>query len=234
MLLITYGLSFAQGINADAERQAQRGVADHSQGSNSSLKGAIEASLRLLLMEHAGRVAFQPKTRRELVGPFFDDYKRSVRMPHTWNDGDGWFVNYLGHPIHGAASGRTWLAHRPEHDLDLSLSSGYWASRARAARWAALYSLQFEFGLLSEASIGNVGLRPNTTGWVDHVVTPTGAFAIIVAEDALDKYLVQVVERRTDNRVLRAAARVALNPSRALANIADGRTPWFRTRGPLK
>lgn len=57
--------------------------------------------------------------------------------------------------------------------------------------WSAAYSLQFEIGPLSEASIGNVGMRPETTGWVDDVVTPLGAFGLIVAEDALDRYFVQ-------------------------------------------
>ena len=70
----------------------------------------------------------------------------------------------------------------------------YWASRGRATAWAAVYSVQFEFGPFSEASIGNVGLRPNTTGWVDHVVTPAGALGIMVAEDALDRYLIVRIE----------------------------------------
>jgi hypothetical protein len=43
--------------------------------------------------------------------------------------------------------------------------------------------VQFEFGPLSEASIGNVGMRPGTTGWVDHIVTPAGALWFTVAED---------------------------------------------------
>ena len=47
------------------------------------------------------------------------------------------------------------------------------AARARATAWAAVYSFQFELGPFSEASIGNVGLRANTAGSVDHVVTPT-------------------------------------------------------------
>ena len=38
-----------------------------------------------------------------------------------------------------------------------------------------MYSLQFEFGPFSEAAIGNLGLRTDTSGWVDHVVTPAGA-----------------------------------------------------------
>src|SRR5262245_49869569 len=131
------------------------------------------------MLEHAGRIVFQEKTRRELPGNFIVDYRRSLKVPTTWNDGDGWFVNYVGHPIHGAAAGRTWLVHHPDQDVELGLSKKYWVSRAWAAQWAAIYSLQFEVGPVSEASIGNVGMRPNTTGWVDHVVTPAGALAFI-------------------------------------------------------
>jgi hypothetical protein len=221
----------ASAIGEDRIVTANQKVAPDD--ANSRFVGALAASFRLLMMEHAGRVAFQDKTRRELDGPFFRDYVRSVKTPQTWQDGDGWFVNYIGHPIHGAAAGRAWLVHHPEDALDIGLSKRYWSSRAKAAQWAAFYSLQFEFGPLSEASIGNVGLRPNTTGWVDHLVTPAGAFVIMVAEDAVDSCFVRLVERHTRNRALRGTARVVLNPSRALANVVDGKTPWFRTRGPL-
>jgi hypothetical protein len=70
--------------------------------------GAIGDSLKLLMLEHGIRIALQPKTRRELGGPFIADYRRSVRWPEQWGDTDGWLVNYWGHPIHGA--GRTHLA----------------------------------------------------------------------------------------------------------------------------
>ena len=123
-------------------------------------RGALQDSVRLLAVEHSIRIGFQAKTRRELGGPFFKDYARSVRMPQTWGDGDSPFVNYIGHPIHGAAAGFVWLDHEDgAHDPDLGFSRAYWASRGRATAWAAGYSLQFEFGPLSEASIGNVGLR---------------------------------------------------------------------------
>ena len=201
----------------------------------STLKGAIADSFRLLLIEHTTRVAFQQKTRRELGGPFFSDYVRSVKIPDTWNDGDSWGVNYIGHPIHGAASGFIWLDHEDgAHDPKLGFSKEYWASRGRATAWAAVYSVQFEFGPFSEASIGNVGLNPNTTGWVDHVVTPAGALAFMVAEDALDRYLITKIESWTKNRVIRAAARITLNPSRTLSNAAQGRSPWARPVRPLR
>jgi hypothetical protein len=192
-------------------------------------------SFRLLAIEHTARVLFQQKTRRELDGPFFIDYLRSVKVPDTWEDGDSWGVNYIGHPIHGAASGFIWLDHEDgAHDPRLGFSKEYWASRGRATAWAAVYSVQFEFGLISEASIGNVGLHPNTTGWVDHIVTPAGALAFMVAEDALDRYLITRIESWTRNSVIRAAARIGLNPSRALSNAAQGRTPWSRPVRPFR
>lgn len=200
----------------------------------STWKGAFADSVRLLMLEHSARIAFQQKTRRELGGPFVRDYTRSVQWPRTWQDGDSWAVNYIGHPIHGAASGFIWLDHEDgSHDPKLRFSKEYWGSRSRALAWATGYSVQFEFGPLSEASIGNVGLRAGTTGWVDHVVTPAGALGFMVAEDVLDRYLIMRIESWTKNRALRAVVRTVLNPSRTLSNAAQGRAPWFRTVRPL-
>jgi hypothetical protein len=77
--------------------------------------------------------------------------------------------------------------------------------------------------------IGQSVRRPEAPGWVDHVVTPGGAFALLVAEDALDRYFVQWVERRVGNRVACATLRVVFNPSRALANTAEMRLPPIRS-----
>jgi hypothetical protein len=68
--------------------------------------GLLLDSLRLLVVEHSVRVALQPKTRSGLEGPFWRDYPRSVRVPRSWEDADIWLVNYIGHPLHGAAAGR--------------------------------------------------------------------------------------------------------------------------------
>jgi hypothetical protein len=199
----------------------------------SDLAGAFVASLKLLMIEHGVRIAFQEKTRVELDGPFWSDYQRSLRVPRQWEDSDAWWVNYLGHPIHGAAAGYLWLDHEPTAPPDIGLSTRYWSTRGRAAAWAAVYSLQFEFGPLSEASIGNVGLRQETTGWVDHVVTPVGAFGLIVAEDALDRFFVRWIEARTSNRFYRATLRLVFNPGRTLSNSASGKLPWYRPGRPL-
>ena len=218
--------AFAQSRGATLEP-----AAGHKRGTD--IGTVFGNSLKLLMIEHATRVLTQEETRQELSGPFWSDYRRSVRIPPRWNDSDPWQVNYIGHPIHGAAAGYLWLDADPNAPPELSLSGEYWWSRGRATIWTVVYSLQFEFGPLSEASIGNVGMKPGTSGWVDHVVTPVGALALMVAEDALDRYLVKWVEQRTTNRAWRASLRIALNPGRALANLASQRTPWDRQDRPI-
>ena len=230
VVLITIFGSSAD-LSAQGALSPSSGLDDDSRGAD--VLGAFADSLKLLLIEHGSRIAVQEKTRRELSGPFWSDYKRSVRMPKQWEDTDAWWVNYIGHPIHGAAAGYLWLDHEPSAPTDISLTSTYWASRGRAMVWSAVYSLQFEIGPLSEASIGNVGMRGDTTGWVDHVVTPTGAFGWIVVEDALDRFLVKWVEARTGNRLARAMMRLVFNPGRALSNTPIGRAPWSRDGRPL-
>ncbi len=204
-----------------------------SEANRTDVSGAILDSFKQLAWEHGIRVAFQDKTRSELGGSFWRDYKRSIRVPHQWEDGDSWLVNYIGHPIHGASAGYSWIDHGPEASREIGRSRGYWMGRARTLAWTTAYSLQFEFGPLSEASIGNVGQRPETTGWVDHVVTPVGAFGLIVAEDALDRYFVKWVERRTGNRFYRASLRLMFNPARTMSNTLRGRAPWHRPGRPL-
>lgn len=221
-------------VPAEAQDQILDGPPEPSP-TRATWKGAIADSFRLLMLEHIGRIAFQSKTRRELGGPFFRDYIRSAKIPDTWEDGDPWYVNYLGHPVHGGAAGFIWLDHEDgAHDPALGFSREYWTSRGRAVAWAAAYSVQFEFGPLSEASIGNVGLRPGTTGWVDHIVTPAGALGFIVAEDAIDRYVITLVESWTGNRLVRAIVRTIFNPSRAMSNVAQGRSLWHRPGRPLR
>ena len=218
----------ATAQNASAQQPSAQMSTGHQ------LLGTFVDSLKLLTIEHGLRISLQQKTRDELGGDFWHDYRRSLRVPQQWEDSDAWWVNYIGHPIHGAAAGYIWLEHAADRRPDITLSRGYWSSRAQATAWAAAYSYQFEFGPLSEASIGNVGLRSEDTGWVDHVVTPVGAFALMVGEDALDRFFVRWVEDRTGNRFFRAALRMTLNPARTLSNATTGHLPWYREGRPLK
>jgi hypothetical protein len=224
LLFLLAGTASAQDLAPTVTLEDGKGV---------DVLGAFGDSMTLLLIEHTIRIAAQEKTRRELDGPFWSDYRRSLRVPHQWEDSDAWWVNYIGHPIHGASAGYIWLDHDPDAPYQISLSRRYWATRAQAAAWITAYSLQFEFGPLSEASIGNVGMQPATTGWVDHVVTPMGAFGLIVAEDALDRFFVKWIEARATNRVARASLRLLFNPARTLSNAVGGHLPWYRRDRPL-
>jgi hypothetical protein len=207
------------------------GTQDDSNGTD--VLDVFADSFKLLMIEHAWRIGLQEKTRNELGGKFWVDYHRSVRIPQQWGDTDADWVNYIGHPIHGAAAGHIWLDHEPGAPYEFTPTRRYWTSRARAAAWSAVYSLQFEIGPLSEASIGNVGMRPETTGWVDFVITPIGAYGLLVAEDFLDRYLVQWSERGVKNPLLRMLIRMAANPGRTLSNSAGGRAPWHREGRPI-
>jgi hypothetical protein len=78
-----------------------------------------------------------------------------------------------------------------------------------------------------------VGRLPHTAGWTDLVVTPAGAFGVIVAEDLVDRYVLPWIERRVSNKAVRAIARMTLNPGRGTANVSQNRLPWARsTIGP--
>lgn len=211
-----------------AAAQALGGETGSNITSRTDIKGVLEDSIRFLMIEHAIRIGTQVKTRDALKGPFFGDYHRSVRIPAQWGDTDSWLTNYIGHPGQGAATGFIWLNHSHEAEIPFAMTRQYLSSRLRATAWAAGYSVQFEIGPLSEASIGNVGMNRATAGWVDYVATPAGGLGIMLAEDLLDRFVIQKVEDRTHSRVVRAALRMFLNPSRATANVSAMRAPWYR------
>lgn len=187
-------------------------------------------SLELTFYEHVMRVAAQDFTRSELKGPFFQDWFDSVHVPHQWNDMDSWEVNYLGHAIHGAAAARIWIDQR---EPKATTKAQYFKSLGRAYLFTIIFSEQYEIGPMSEASIGNVGLRAGRTGWVDQVWTPIGAIVWTMAEDAIDKYFLTQVDKHVPFIMARAAARMILNPGRMLANIGMNRVPWDRPGRPI-
>jgi len=88
-------------------------------------KGLFFDSLALLAIEHGIRVGLQPGTRRELRGNFWNDYRNSLRVPKHWEDTDAWLVNYVGHPVHGAAAGYLWLEHAPNAPITIEFDNRY-------------------------------------------------------------------------------------------------------------
>jgi hypothetical protein len=181
---------------------------------------------------HSYRLRVEPDTRAALGGPFFKDYFRALKHLRGWSDGDNFLTNYIGHPMMGATAGRILLQNTPrERHLNPALSREYLRSRLKAFGYATAFSLQFEVGLISEATIGNA--MPNQYSrhpfsYIDLVVTPTVGTAWLVGEDILERYVVRNIERWTENRTLRIFSRTFLTPTRGMANLMRLKWPWYR------
>lgn len=194
---------------------------------------AVKQSLMFLSLQH-GYAFTQPKTREALKGNFFKDYIKSVKSLRGWGDGGRFFTNYIAHPMQGSLTGFILIQNDPIGKIQpFGSSKSYWKSRIMAFAWSAAWSTQFEIGPISQASIGNVGLSGKQT-YVDLVMTPVGGIAMMVAEDAIDRFVMQSIERRTDNFYVIIFSRMLLNPTRTLANVFRFKPPWFRDRPRAK
>lgn len=196
--------------------------------------GAINQSTAFLFVEHGFRLT-QRKTRAALGGPYWRDYANSVRgVCCRWGDGDSAFTSYVAHPMQGAVAGYIQIQNDPKGmRLEFEHSREYWVSRLKATGWSALYSTQFEIGpFLSEASIGNVGLKPGTSGFVDFVTTPAGGFGFILLEDWIDKKWIRKRELAGDSVQRQRWWRMLLNPNRTFANLMRAKVPWHRDTRP--
>jgi len=128
----------------------------------------------------------------------------------------------------GAVTGYIQIQNDPAgRQVEFGKSKAYWRSRGWALAAAAIYSTQFELGPLSEASIGNVGLKAGTMATIDLVITPVFGLGMIVAEDAVDRYVLAKGERHW-GRAKTMFLRTLLNPNRSLANVIRIQPPWKR------
>lgn len=198
---------------------------------------ALRESAIFLGIQHSVLIGIQPWTRYELRGPLVKDYFRSIKGIRSWDDGDPFIDNYIGHPIQGALTGYIQVQNDPRGKRQqFGMHKEYWKSRLKAMAFSAAYSTQFEIGPFSEASIGNSGGKSYidhrgklTTGmgYVDLVVTPIGGMGWQVMEDILDRHISERVER-AGHRKWANFFRVALNPARTAANLLRLKKPWHR------
>ena len=73
----------------------------------------------------------------------------------------------------------------------------------------------------------------NGTGLTDFIVTPFGGAAVMLGEDAVDKYVIERLERHVHNRYLVATMRCFMNPTRSAGNFFSFEAPWRRDNRPL-
>ena len=207
--------------------------------SNTSAQGDADDDFRLgaataqtfgfTVFQHLVRLREQ-RTRQELGGAFFRDWlKAASHTGRNWNDGNKFFTNYVAHPMGGAVYADIYRQNNPrEKHLEIG-DAGYGRMLARAMLFSAVASTQFEIGPLSEASIGNVGMRnPRKMAWGDFVVTPALGAVWMLGEDVIDQRLLKRMDGT--NVVLRNTLRFFLNPSRTGANLSRRKWPWYRDR----
>ena len=170
-------------------------------------------SLAFLTVEHTFRYATEWGTRDAFDTPFWPGYLASVGNLHGWADGDPFLVNYVGHPMQGAVAGFIWQHNdRAYRDVVFGENRRYWKAKLRGAAFSYLYSVQFEIGLLSEASIGHIQAQFPQQGFVDHVITPTVGLAWTLAEDSLDRYVITLFEEHNRNPYYSIAAPFRVKP----------------------
>lgn len=193
------------------------------------LRAASSQAFGFTVFQHAVRLR-EAKTRRELDGAFLRDWLKSVsNAGRTWDDGGKFFTNYVAHPLGGAVYAHVYRQNDLRRKRLEIGEPGYGVMVRRAMIFSAVVSAQFELGPISEASIGNVGMRnPAKMAWVDLVITPMLGTAWMVGEDVIDERLLKQMDGA--NTVLRSTLRFLLNPSRGGANLSRGKWPWFRDR----
>jgi len=189
----------------------------------------MKSSLMYLGVMHSFRLATEAGTREGLHNSVVGGYFDALGAMHGWSDGDGYYENYLGHPIEGAVSGYIWIHNDPRYrTVQFGGDRDYWMSRLRAYAFAWAFSEQFEIGPISEASIGQIQRYCCAYGFVDHIMTPNGALAWVLAGDALDRYVTVPLENKTHSTATRILARLALNPPQSFANLMMFQYPWRR------
>jgi len=189
----------------------------------------MKDSLSYLGVMNGFRIGTEAGTREGLRNSVVGGYFKSLGAMHGWSDGDGYYENYLGHPIEGAVSGYIWIHNDSRYRVvQFGADRDYWMSRLRAYGFAWAFSEQFEVGPIGEASIGQIQRYCCAYGFVDHVITPNGGLVWMLAADALDRYVTVPFENRSHNTVLRILARVGLNPPQSFANLMMFQYPWHR------
>ena len=192
-------------------------------------RSLLRDSIVLLLVQQTYRLTLEDATTREnLGGPFFKDWFASASTLCCWDDGDRRTTNYLFHPLLGSTSSFVFANnHRASQETPIGTSGRYWKAKGAQGLYSFIYSLNYEIGPLSEASIGNVGLKRGEMTYCDFVLTPAIGLLISIGEDAARLHIIDRVKR--NHLYWGNTLAVLLNPTRAVANVVGGKRPW---RGP--
>ena len=199
-------------------------------------------SLESTTIENTGNIALDDETRNDLIhNPYWGTYAKCVHQfrYRQWRDDDDFVVDYIGHGMQGATVASIFEQHDPKGRGLVYVNNGnYWRSRLKAMAWITVYEVQWKIGPAGEASIGNSGLNTyftprvkgrstNETGFQDFVDTPIVGFGWNIAEDAMDRYVMPHIWKRTHNKLLLSLL-LPLTPCKAAANILRYKPIYYR------
>lgn len=223
-LLGCSSVAFAQGTEKPKAEATPAKPDEVKPGFN--WKAALGQATLFLLVQQGERMWLQKWVRDETRhGPFFGDWKASVKGIKTFGDGDGFLQNGLGHSIMGGVVASIFDNNfSPVQNIEFGRNWEYVKATLLAMGFVAGYSIAFEIGPASEASIGNLGLHHGRNGYIDDVVTPLSGVAWSVMEDAVRHYYLTPLRER--NPKLANALTLAFNPAHSLANAMALRYPW--------
>jgi hypothetical protein len=215
-------------------------------------KGLLLQSFEFIAAENTYRLLSDGGFRHLTADkPYWHDYIASLHQwnMRRWNDGDDFLVDEIGHPMQGAVSSFIEIQNDPrQRNLRIGRSKEYWHSRFKALLWATAYSTQQKVGPLGEAALGSDGGETyvpgcafpcpsyipgktkytNNTGWTDFIATPVIGELWVLFEDSIDRYISDPLEERHPRSYFPKIVRGALNPTRTAANLARGKSPWYR------
>ena len=224
-------------------------VPDHS--SDIHWRSLVRQWWTYIAIEQIERIVKEPKTRRQLDGPFFRDWFDTVSAYHfdNWDDGGKHITSYLGHPAQGAIVEAIFWQNNDRvrfSDQDFH-SPAYRHALLQAFAFATVDAVLWKVGPLSESSIGNVGLPVHwwdrdckaihipcvkRTGVSDMVMNEVGGTAMTIGFQWLDKHVQKRIEERVENRAVIDVTRMLTNSTQSVANIVRFRRPWFRDTRP--
>ena len=169
----------------------------------------------------------EAETRANLFkGQFFAKWADAFRNLNRWPDGDDAVTNDFEHPVMGATFILDFLEYSWRgHNLQIGLNRHFLITMSWATLYAAGCSFMFEFGPISEATIGVT--RGDKQGLTDHVMTPVGGAIETVRELYFSKYITQPL-LRSRHWYWKGFGYLssAMTPALASNNILQFRRPW--------
>jgi hypothetical protein len=171
-----FRLPSSGAVYLPASETASRKWAGPTEGADTSFrwKPAIGSTLLVILTQNLANLT-SSRFHDELEGPFLNDWFTSAAalFDSNWDDGNKAQTNYIAHPIGGAIYANNARMNDPKYAALLPGDPGYGTGVLRSMAFAAAASLMYEIGPISEASLGNLGMKnPDKQGWVDPVMTP--------------------------------------------------------------